>query len=150
MEPHDETLSGQAQVCKLMFSSVDSMALNCVVELRIPNNFHSRGDGPVTLAQIASRIPSPSAQTSCLARIMRLLVRKNVFSAHHDGGETLYRSHPIVEMALAGGWPPQPRAAGTAGGPLVDGVPWHCLSDHIKDGGSIAFKRAYGHKLRVP
>ncbi|KAI3440726.1 uncharacterized protein J3R85_003171 [Psidium guajava] len=76
MESLDETeaaLRGQALVWKHMFAFADSMALKCAVELQIPDIIHSYGGRPVTLAQIAARIPSASPGTTYLARIMRLL-----------------------------------------------------------------------------
>jgi hypothetical protein len=95
MEPK-ETLAlvqGQAQIWQHMFRFLDSMALKCAVELRIVDIIHSFG-GPISLHQIAFGIDSPSPNISYLSRIMKSLVRKNIFTEHHhpmDGGrETLY------------------------------------------------------------
>ncbi|KAE8075890.1 hypothetical protein FH972_014573 [Carpinus fangiana] len=91
-----ETLAmvkGQAEIWQQMFAFVDSMALKCAVEFRIADIIHSYG-GPITLRQIADGIDSSSPDIPYLARIMRLLVRKNIFIEHHhsvdDGEETLY------------------------------------------------------------
>ncbi|XP_048137840.1 xanthohumol 4-O-methyltransferase-like [Rhodamnia argentea] len=147
MEPLDETLSGQAQVWKHMFAVADSMALKCAVELRIPDIIHSQAGGPVTLAQIASRFPTPSPKTAYLARVMRLLVRKNIFSAHRDGGEMLYGLAPSSRWLLQD-------ASHLSLAPMVllQGHPtvvsaWHYLGDCVKDEGSAGFKRANGHDL---
>lgn len=88
----DESLIGQAEGWQQMSAFAGSMVLKCAVELRIADIIHSHG-GPTTLSQIASDIPSSSCpDISYLERIMRLLVLKNIFTAHHpsDGGETLY------------------------------------------------------------
>ena len=86
-------LQGQAEIWKFMFGFADSMALKSVVELRIADIIHSHG-GPMSLSQIASSINggSPSPDVNCLARIMRLLVRRKIFTVHHqsDGREPLY------------------------------------------------------------
>ncbi|KAF3436850.1 hypothetical protein FNV43_RR19603 [Rhamnella rubrinervis] len=76
------------------------MALKCAVELRIADIIHSHGGSPITLSQIASGITaSSSPNVSFLERIMRLLVQKNIFAAHHpsDGGETLYTDTKCVK-----------------------------------------------------
>ena len=75
-----------------MSAFATSMALKCAVELRIADIINSHGD-PITLSQIACGITdSQSPNIYYLARIMRLLVNKNIFTAYHplDGGETLY------------------------------------------------------------
>ncbi|KAB1228318.1 (R,S)-reticuline 7-O-methyltransferase [Morella rubra] len=84
-------LEGYAQILQQMFGFADSMALKCVVKLRIADIIHSH-NGPITLHQIASGIDSPSPDILYLSRIMRSLGRKKIFSEHcpSDGGETLY------------------------------------------------------------
>nr|XP_048327131.1 xanthohumol 4-O-methyltransferase-like [Ziziphus jujuba var. spinosa] len=139
---------GQADIWKYMFSFVDSMALRCAVELRIADIIHSHG-GPITLSQIVSNIPdSTSPDINCLARIMRLLVRRNIFTAQHDqsdGGETLYglthSSKWILhdsDLTLAPIF-----VAGTH--PWLMS-PWHCFSQCVKEGGT-AFKKAHGREI---
>ncbi|XP_010036413.2 xanthohumol 4-O-methyltransferase [Eucalyptus grandis] len=157
MESLDETeatLRGQAHVWKLLYAYADSMVLKCAVELRLPDIIHSYGDGPVTLAQIASRIPSSSHGTAYLARIMRLLVRKNIFSANHclpDGSheshETLYSLTPSSRWLLQGCGSELSLAPMV----LMENHPWlmsswHCLGDSVRTGG-IAFEMAHGRKV---
>ncbi|XWS68609.1 hypothetical protein CRYUN_Cryun04dG0105100 [Craigia yunnanensis] len=140
-------LQGQATIWQFMFSFADSMALKSAVELRIADIIHSH-DGPITLAQIASRIDGTSSpDITCLARIMRLLVRRKLFSVHHpsDGGEPLYglthSSRWLLhdsELSLA---------------PLIlmqDHpwlmAPWHYFSQCVREGG-IAFKMSHGREV---
>ncbi|KAI9072074.1 hypothetical protein K1719_031420 [Acacia pycnantha] len=74
-------LQGQADLWKYMFHFADSMALKSAVELRIPDIIHSH-DGPITLSQITASLPdATSPDPTCLARIMRLLVCRNIFAA---------------------------------------------------------------------
>ncbi|KAF3455774.1 hypothetical protein FNV43_RR00416 [Rhamnella rubrinervis] len=96
MEANQSVLRGQAEIWKYMFSFVDSMALRCAVDFRIADIIHSHS-GPITLSQIVSSFPfddysSPPDITS-LARIMRLLVRRNIFTAtaHHSNGEDCWK-----------------------------------------------------------
>ncbi|KAK3404647.1 hypothetical protein EUGRSUZ_K00955 [Eucalyptus grandis] len=147
-------LRGQAHIWKLMYAYADSMALKCAVELRVPDIIHSYGGGPVTLAQIASRIPSPSPGTAYLARIMRFLVRKNIFSANrcqpdggHESHETLY------SLTTSSRWLLQGPGSELSLAPLVlmenhpwVMSPWHYFGDCIKTGG-IAFEMAHGRKV---
>ncbi|KAL7170582.1 hypothetical protein ACSBR2_035455 [Camellia fascicularis] len=73
-------LQAQAEIWKYMYHFADSVALKSAVELRIADIIHSHGS-PITLSQIAAGIiDSPSLDITCLARIMRLLVRRKIFS----------------------------------------------------------------------
>ncbi|KAJ6878196.1 hypothetical protein NC651_030822 [Populus alba x Populus x berolinensis] len=81
------------ELLQLSLAFVDTMALKCAVELKLADIINSHGR-PISLSQIASGcINSPSTDISYLARIMRYLVRKDIFTAHppSDGGETLFR-----------------------------------------------------------
>ena len=147
MEPK-ETLAlvqGQAQIWQHMFRFLDSMALKCAVELRIADIIHSFG-GPISLRQIASGIDSPSPNITYLNRIMRSLVRKNIFTEHHhpvDGGrETLYGLTQTSKWLL--------HDADLSLVPMLIMQnhlwllePWHCLGQCVKEGG-VAFKKAHG------
>jgi hypothetical protein len=146
-----ETLAmvkGQAEIWQQMFGFVDSMALKCAVELRIADIIHSHGS-PITLCQIAFGIDSPSPDIPYLARIMRSLVRKNIFTEHHhlvDGvGETFYG---LTEMSK---WLLRDDELSLAPMVLMQNhlwllAPWHCLSQCVKEGG-IAFNKAHGYEI---
>ncbi|XP_059450952.1 desmethylxanthohumol 6'-O-methyltransferase-like [Corylus avellana] len=150
MEPK-ETLAmvqGQAEIWQHMFSFVDSMALKCAVELRIADIIHCYGSA-ITLRQIASGINSPSPNISHLARIMRSLVRKNIFTEHHHpvdgGGETLYGLTQTskwllhdAELSLV------PMMILQNHSWLL--TPWHCLGQSIKEGGT-AFNKVHGDEV---
>ncbi|KAM1599608.1 hypothetical protein ACFXTN_022170 [Malus domestica] len=131
------------------------MALKCVVELRIADIIHSHSPNVgasnskpmITLSQLASCI-APSLEITCLTRIMRLLVRQNIFTVHHpsDGGEPLYGlTHSSrwllhdAELSLA------PMLMMENHPCLM--VPWHYFAQCIKGGGPCAFKMAHGLEI---
>ena len=140
----EASLRGQAEIWKHMFAFIDSLALKCAIELRIPDIIHSHG-GPITLSQIASSIDSPSPEISYLERIMRLLGRKNIFAAHHpsDGGEPLYGLTHSSRWLVTGSDSNQLVSVY-----LVENHPyivnsWHFMSQCVKEGGS-AIEKAFG------
>ncbi|KAF5451965.1 hypothetical protein F2P56_022462 [Juglans regia] len=151
MERNEEIMpileKGQAAIWQLLFAFADSMALKCAVELRIADIIHSHGV-PVTLNQIASEIDSPtSPDIPYLARIMRSLVHKKIFTEHHlpDGSDTLYGSTETSRWLL--------HDAELSLVPMVimennpwQLSPWHCLSQCVKEGG-IAFQKAHGCEM---
>ncbi|XP_050206521.1 xanthohumol 4-O-methyltransferase-like [Mercurialis annua] len=143
----EASIRGQAQVWQHMLAFADSMALKCAVELRIPDIIQSHGN-PISLSQIASSIiDSPSPNIPYLKRIMRLLVRRKIFSAEQpsDGGETLYGLTEVSKWLV--------RDSETTVAPMFlmethpwAMNPWHCLSQCVKDGGN-AFEKANGYKI---
>lgn len=150
MEEHqvDETLlRGHAEAWLLMYGFADSMVLKCAVDLHVADTIHSHGR-PITLSQIALGIPdTPSKNIEYLARFMRYLVHKKIFTAHRssDGGETLYGLNPTSACML--------RDSKLTLVPMIlfttdsfRGTPWYSLSQCIKHGGS-AFKKAHGREF---
>jgi hypothetical protein len=148
----DESVRGQAEILQHITANVTSMALKCAVELRIADIIHSFGGSPITLSQIASGIThSSSPNSSFLARIMRLLVQKNIFAAHHpsDGGETLYGLTHSSRWIL---WDTKPSLAPFV---LMKSDPynvyaWFSISQCIKDGGlaSESVKRSKFYDIK--
>ncbi|KAL6976390.1 hypothetical protein U1Q18_025178 [Sarracenia purpurea var. burkii] len=143
-------LQGQAEIWQYMLGFADSMVLRSAVELRIADTIHSHAH-PITLAQIESGVGSSSSPSldmiTGLLRIMRLLVRKRIFTATppSDNGETLYGlTHSSTwilndaELTLA---------------PMILNLtdprkqaPWQYLSSCVRKGGD-AVKKAHGHKV---
>lgn len=140
-------LTGQAEIWQLMFAFTGSMALKCAVQLRIADIINSYGK-PITLSQIASHIiDSPSAEISYLERIMRRLVHKKIFTAHHSSeeGDTLYGLNETSKWLL---WDTKPNLVALI---LVENnpwmlAPWQHLSHCVKDGGH-PFEKAHGCDL---
>ena len=153
MEADNEaSLKGQSEIWNYIFGFADSMALRCAVELKIPDIINSHG-GPISLPQIAADIPDASSpDIPCLARIMRLLVRRNIFAAHRpsDGGETLYG------LTHSSRWLLRDTSEGRDRLSLAPMVlmqthpwlmaPWHCFGQCVKQGG-IAFEWAHGKEI---
>ncbi|PON90955.1 O-methyltransferase COMT-type [Trema orientale] len=154
----EASLRDQAQIWKYLFGFADSMALKCAVELRIPDILHSHPE-PITLAQIAAAIPdAPSPDLSYLFRIMRLLVRRKIFTFQQapDGSEEgcLYGPTSLSRWLLRE--PPTPPSDPRRGhhltlAPMVlqENHPWfldswHLLSRTVREGGDCPFEKAYG------
>ncbi|XP_030928290.1 xanthohumol 4-O-methyltransferase-like isoform X1 [Quercus lobata] len=143
-------LQGQADIWKYMLSFADSMAVKCAVELRIADIINMHG-GPMTLSQIIADIPDAhSPDISYLTRIMRLLVRRKIFttqSHHHpsEGGDTLYGLTHSSRWLLHDSKMTLAPMLLMEGHPLLI-APWHCFSQCVKEGG-IAFKKAHGREV---
>ncbi|KAJ6379219.1 hypothetical protein OIU76_015940 [Salix suchowensis] len=122
------------------------MALKCAVELRLADIINSHGR-PISLSQIASGINSPSTDISYLARIMRYLVRKEIFTAHtpSDGGETLFGLNQKSRLLTHDSEGSITSLIIIQHSPwLLE--PWHRLGQCIKEGGT-AFSKAHGCEL---
>ncbi|KAI3859767.1 hypothetical protein MKW92_023258 [Papaver armeniacum] len=79
----EERLKGQVEIWEHMYAFVDSMALKCAVELGIPDIINSHGR-PATISEIINNLPATTSSSSgvdYLTRVMRLLVRKRIFSS---------------------------------------------------------------------
>ncbi|KAL5793823.1 hypothetical protein ACOSP7_002417 [Xanthoceras sorbifolium] len=144
---HKASLRGQAEIWRHMFAFVDSLALKCAIELQIPDIIHSHGRS-ITLSQIISRIESPCPDISSLERIMRLLVRRNIFSINHpsDGG-----GKPLYGLTHSSRWLVNGSDSNLSALYLIETHPylvgsWHFLSQSVKEGG-MAFEKAFGSSL---
>nr|B0ZB56.1 RecName: Full=Xanthohumol 4-O-methyltransferase; AltName: Full=Desmethylxanthohumol 6'-O-methyltransferase; AltName: Full=Isoliquiritigenin 2'-O-methyltransferase; AltName: Full=O-methyltransferase 2; Short=HlOMT2 [Humulus lupulus]ABZ89566.1 O-methyltransferase 2 [Humulus lupulus] len=144
----EAALRGEANVWKSINGIADFMVMKCALELRIPDIVHSHS-APITLAQIASSVPdSPSLNLSYLSRIMRLLVRRKIFSQHKslDGEEVLYGpTHSSRLLLSKTTLPDQVTLA-----PFVAfmthpylSAPWSCLARCVKEGGN-GFEMVHG------
>lgn len=135
-------LKGQADVWNLMFGFADSMTLKCAVELRVADIIQANG-GPTSLSKIASSIDSPKVEKRYLARILRFLVRRRVFTMTvGSDGEPIYgltnSSKWILhdsELTLV------PMIVSENHPSMLD--PWHYLSRCVKEGGN-GFEKAHG------
>ncbi|KAK6919534.1 O-methyltransferase domain [Dillenia turbinata] len=141
----ESMLKAQVEIWQIMVSYVESMAAKSAVELRIPDIIHSH-NSPITLSQLAAEIESPGNQidVNCLGRIMRLLVRKKIFTAQNpsDGGEMLYG------LTNSSRWLVHANERNFAPLLLLQNhpwiiAPWHLLSRCVKEGG-LAFEKAHG------
>ncbi|KAG6722532.1 hypothetical protein I3842_03G165700 [Carya illinoinensis] len=142
-------IQGEAKLWENIFAFTNSMALRYALELGIVDIIHSRG-GPITLSQIAAGIDSPSLNIENLARLMRLLVRKDIFTTHHqqsDSGEiTVYGLTPHTSRWLMQGseFSLVPFIMMQTHPELM--TSWLFLSKCVKEGGT-AFSQVHGCEI---
>ncbi|CAD6342277.1 unnamed protein product [Miscanthus lutarioriparius] len=74
-----ELEQAHAELWNLTFSYLKSMALECAVQLNIPNVIHNFG-GKASLPNILSAIPVPEHRRPYLPRLMRFLVVSGILS----------------------------------------------------------------------
>lgn len=141
---------GQTKLWEHTFSFAVSMALKCAVDLRVADIVNSHGV-PISLSQIAAKIDSPSPNIRNLERIMRLLVRKEIFSAHQrsNSEETLYG------LTASSRWFLHDSELSLA--PFISlqnsewlMAPWYRLAQFVKEsvpGGSTGFSKCYGSEI---
>ena len=152
-DSEEEELAGQVQAWKFTFAFVDSLAVKCAVLLGIPDMIAREGPrATLSLDEIVARLPTESPDASCLFRIMRFLVAKDVFRAtvDHDGdGNETTR----YGLAPASKWLVKERRELYSMAPMLlmenderAMAPWHRLNDCVLHGG-IAFERANGAEI---
>ncbi|GAA0157615.1 hypothetical protein LIER_38486 [Lithospermum erythrorhizon] len=151
MNTSNEELHELADITKCTFSFVDSMVLKCAVELRIADIIRSHGKS-ITLSQIASSIDSPSVNLGNLKRVMRMLVRMKIFTTqkldtetHKSSDDVLYGLTPFSSMLVHDVDITLAPFVLMENYPMM-AIPWHYLSDVVKEGGS-GFKKANGVEL---
>ncbi|KAK8614819.1 hypothetical protein V6N13_068609 [Hibiscus sabdariffa] len=146
------TVQGQANILQILDNFVESMALKCVVELGVADALNSDPHGhnsPMSLSQIAARIPFPNLDMDRLSRVMRFLSYRKVFNATVDkeSGDTMFgltdaskwlltdnKSESLVPAVLLATHPCAMAA-------------WNCLSASVAEGGACGFSRANGLTL---
>ncbi|KAL8468731.1 hypothetical protein ACS0TY_031797 [Phlomoides rotata] len=74
-----ELLNAQSHIWNHIFSFINSMSLKCAVQLRVPDIIHNHNK-PIKLAELANALSINQAKTSCLGRLMRILVHSKFFS----------------------------------------------------------------------
>ncbi|KAJ9563050.1 hypothetical protein OSB04_008210 [Centaurea solstitialis] len=86
----EEDNLGLAKCLQHIYASLDIVAIQCALELHIPDIINNH-DGPVTLAQIAHGINSPSLNVDGLSRLMAFLVHRQIFDqVENQLNEPLY------------------------------------------------------------
>ncbi|KAK7260610.1 hypothetical protein RIF29_26807 [Crotalaria pallida] len=81
---HDanKLLRAQSQVWNHIFGFINSMSLKCAVDLGIPDVIHNYGK-PMPLSQLVASLSINPSKTSCIRRLMRLLIHFGFFSQHN-------------------------------------------------------------------
>jgi hypothetical protein len=141
----EEVLEGVFNGMRLAYGFVDSMAIKCAIELKIADIIHSQGE-PISLLKIASLIDgsSTSVDISYLARIMRFLVLKKVFTVQHP----LNGEEPLYDLSSTSRWLLHDSDLSIAPMILLQNhsvllAPLHYFSRCVKQGGN-AFKMVHG------
>ncbi|KAK9676771.1 hypothetical protein RND81_11G099400 [Saponaria officinalis] len=142
----DQILHAQAEILNHCFAFVDTLALRSAVELHIPDIIHSHGH-PMTITEIASKIESTSPNIPSLARVMRVLANKNMFTINYN-----QENEPLYDLAFTSMCLLNDSTQSFA--PMLLSLthpaamaPWHKISHSIKDGG-MPFERVYGETVR--
>ncbi|CAJ1978955.1 unnamed protein product [Sphenostylis stenocarpa] len=143
----EDSLLGQVEIWRYMLCYTDSLAIKCVIELRIPDIIHRYGK-PLSLSQIVENIEdAPSPDANLLQRVMTLMVRRKIFSAEQsETGETLYG------LTSASEWILRDTKMTLAPLFLLENHPVHLtpaqhMSEIIREGikNGTAFFRSHGH-----
>jgi trans-resveratrol di-O-methyltransferase len=88
-----ELFKNQCHLYKHILSYIDSMSLKCAIQLGIPDIIHNHGQ-PITLPELVSKLHIHPKKTSCVHRLMRLLVHSNFFS------KTIVHENPEEEKEV--------------------------------------------------
>jgi trans-resveratrol di-O-methyltransferase len=96
-----ELQQAHTELWNLTFSYLKSMALECVVQLNIPNVIHNFG-GNATLPSILSAIQVPEHRKPYLPRLMRFLVVSGILSFDSPtlGEEGTYHLTPLSRLLV--------------------------------------------------
>ncbi|KAH0699689.1 hypothetical protein KY284_013904 [Solanum tuberosum] len=78
VERASELFKAQAHIYKHAFAYANSMALNCAIQLGIPDIIHNHKK-PITLPDLLSALKPPSSKLNGIHRLMRLLVHSQFF-----------------------------------------------------------------------
>ncbi|KAI3889085.1 hypothetical protein MKW92_051090 [Papaver armeniacum] len=149
-EEEKERLKGQVEIWEHMFAFVDSMALKCAVELGIPDIISSHGR-PVTTSEIINNLPATTSSSSpnadYLTRVMRLLVRKRIFSSHIDQetNQIYYDLTPSSKWLLIDSKFSLVPFVLAQLDPWLQ-KPWQYMGECVKEGG-LPFEKAHGVEI---
>ena len=150
-----------------LISYIDSMSVNCAIELAIPDIIHSHGR-PITLPHLASKLHFHPKKTSCLHRLMRLLVHSGFFTKtklhhHHHHHQNQPEDDEEKEEEEEEGYALTPSSRlvikdnVTSLSPFVKAMldpvlvsPWHVLGDWLQVGSTqelTPFEKTHGMSL---
>ncbi|KAM7270229.1 hypothetical protein ACFE04_029443 [Oxalis oulophora] len=151
MEEYDsDAIQAQAPIFKCVAGIAHRMALKCAIDLRLVDILHSH-ENPITIYELASSINSSTPpNVSSLKRVMRLLVRDKIFSAHEPsgGGETLYGATKTSSWLLTDSETSLSIIISLTSEPTLLN-PWCNMSRCVKEGGT-GFEKSHGcHMIDV-
>ncbi|KAK6120695.1 hypothetical protein DH2020_045558 [Rehmannia glutinosa] len=147
VESTHELLDAQAHVWNHIFSFINSMSLNCAIELGIPDIINEHGK-PMTLSQLVNALPINKLKSDGLCRLMCILTHSKFFikaKISEDGNEDedgycltpasrlLLRDEPLSLL---------PSARAMLDPILID--PWHHVSEWFQNDCSSSFVTKHG------
>ncbi|CAN0837130.1 Probable O-methyltransferase 3 [Linum grandiflorum] len=95
-----ELLDAQPRVWDHYLGYINSMTLQCALELEIVDVIHSHGQ-PITLAELAAALKIPPAKAPFLSRLMRMLVHLGYFTQEEEReGCYYYWVAPLSRLLL--------------------------------------------------
>ncbi|KAK7853049.1 trans-resveratrol di-o-methyltransferase [Quercus suber] len=144
-----ELFQAQCHLYKHIFSYIDSMSLKCAIQLGIPDTIHNHGQ-PITLQELVSKLHIHPKKTSCLHRLMRLLVHSGFFAKtivhenqEKEKEEEAYTLTPSSRLIL--------KDNATSLSPFVLAMldpalvsPWQFLGDWFRGSELTPFEKAHG------
>ncbi|KAK7274542.1 hypothetical protein RIF29_15636 [Crotalaria pallida] len=105
MESHNEELDSakllraQSHIWDHIFSFINSMFLKCAVDLGIPDVIHKYGK-PMPLSKLIASLPIHPTKTSCIYRLMRLLIHSGFFSQHKEEEEEEEVEYVLTDTSM--------------------------------------------------
>lgn len=147
-----ELFQVQCHLYKHIFSYIDSMSLKCAIQLGIPDTIHNHGQ-PITLQELVSKLNIHPEKTSCVHRLMRLLVHSGFFAKtivdenqEKEKEEEAYTLTPSSRLIL--------KENVTSLSPFVLAMldpalvsPWQFLGDWFQGSELTPFEKAHGKGL---
>ncbi|KAK7817512.1 trans-resveratrol di-o-methyltransferase [Quercus suber] len=100
-EEVSELFQVQCHLFKHIFSCIDSMSLKCAIQLGIRDIIHNHGQ-PITLPKLVSKLHIHPKKTSCVHRLMRLLVQSGFFTKTIVHKNQEKKKKPILSRLLLG------------------------------------------------
>ncbi|PKA48033.1 (RS)-norcoclaurine 6-O-methyltransferase [Apostasia shenzhenica] len=81
----EDDLHCQILVLKCMAGLMDTMVLNCAVNLKIFDAIHRHGGQPISLPDLAAALPASRVHRTVLRRVMRYLANMCLIDLQHPG-----------------------------------------------------------------
>ncbi|CAN0896585.1 Probable O-methyltransferase 3 [Linum grandiflorum] len=92
-----ELLEAQTKVWDHSFGYINTMAVQCAIELGIPDVIHKH---PLTLGELVAALEIPPTKSSFLSRLMRMLVHLGYFIILEDEEEEKYGKGPLCDLLV--------------------------------------------------
>ena len=141
-----ELFQAQTHLYGQMFNYLNSMSLVCAAQLGIPDIIHNHGR-PITLPELVSALHIPPNKSSCIYRLMRMLVHSGFFATTkavigQGGGGEAYVLTPPSQLLVKDNTNCLSPFMSLINPAFV--TPWHSLGDWFRGSEPTAFQQAYG------